>query len=116
MVLSSGRAVGPVVIAAALRREACRVSGLPLGDESPTSSGSAGFRPISASAGLEVCVPGGNGHDSVPRDVLVGDDRLDAAQGVLVALLRDAERLHGPHHPLPSEIRHALQWLGQMRA
>ncbi|GAA0449317.1 serine/threonine-protein kinase [Streptomyces sp. NPDC046215] len=39
-----------------------------------------------------------------------------AAHETLVALLHDAERLHGPHHPLPAEIRHTLQWLGQVRA
>ncbi|CAM5519721.1 protein kinase domain-containing protein [Streptomyces abikoensis] len=39
-----------------------------------------------------------------------------AAHDTLVALLHDAERLHGPHHPLPAEIRHTLQWLGQVRA
>ncbi|MCF3105532.1 protein kinase [Streptomyces roseoverticillatus] len=39
-----------------------------------------------------------------------------AAHDTLVTLLHDAERLHGPHHPLPAEIRHTLQWLGQVRA
>ncbi|MFE5869199.1 protein kinase [Streptomyces roseifaciens] len=39
-----------------------------------------------------------------------------AAHDTLVALLHDAERLHGHHHPLPAEIRHTLQWLGQVRA
>ncbi|WKK21502.1 serine/threonine-protein kinase [Streptomyces olivoreticuli] len=39
-----------------------------------------------------------------------------AAHDTLAALLHDAERLHGPHHPLPAEIRHTLQWLGQVRA
>ncbi|WP_283164919.1 serine/threonine-protein kinase [Streptomyces sp. HU2014] len=39
-----------------------------------------------------------------------------AAHDTLVALLHDAERLHGPHHPLPAEVRHTLQWLGQVRA
>ncbi|RLU94729.1 serine/threonine protein kinase [Streptomyces griseocarneus] len=39
-----------------------------------------------------------------------------AAHDTLAALLHDAERLHGPHHPLPAEVRHTLQWLGQVRA
>ncbi|MFC5722126.1 protein kinase [Streptomyces gamaensis] len=39
-----------------------------------------------------------------------------AAHDTLAALLGDAERLHGPHHPFPAEIRHILQWLGQVRA
>lgn len=38
-----------------------------------------------------------------------------AAQGVLIRLLYDAERLHGPHHAFPSEIRRTLYWLGQMQ-
>ncbi|MFF4158453.1 protein kinase [Streptomyces sp. NPDC001678] len=39
-----------------------------------------------------------------------------AAHDTLVALLHDAELLHGPHHQLPAEIRHTLQWLGQVHA
>lgn len=39
-----------------------------------------------------------------------------AAHDTLVALLHDAERLHGPHHPLPAEVRHTLQWLGRVQA
>ncbi|MEU7066524.1 protein kinase [Streptomyces sp. NPDC053429] len=38
-----------------------------------------------------------------------------AAHDTLVRLLFDADRLHGPAHPLPSEIRRTLQWLGQVR-
>ncbi|MFI0739835.1 protein kinase [Streptomyces sp. NPDC021100] len=39
-----------------------------------------------------------------------------AAHETLMALLFDAERVHGPHHPLPAEIRHTLRWLGEVRA
>ncbi|WP_435241606.1 protein kinase domain-containing protein [Streptomyces cucumeris] len=38
-----------------------------------------------------------------------------AAHDTLVRLLHDAERVHGPHHPLPEEIRRTLHWLGQVR-
>ncbi|GHB84384.1 protein kinase [Streptomyces cirratus] len=38
-----------------------------------------------------------------------------SAHDTLVRLLFDADRLHGPAHPLPSEIRRTLQWLGQVR-
>ncbi|MFD5124168.1 protein kinase [Streptomyces sp. NPDC058385] len=38
-----------------------------------------------------------------------------AAHDTLVRLLHDAERLHGPGHPFPAEIRRTLQWLGQVR-
>ncbi|MCX5377956.1 serine/threonine-protein kinase [Streptomyces sp. NBC_00091] len=38
-----------------------------------------------------------------------------AAHDTLVRLLFDADRLHGPAHPLPVEIRRTLQWLGQVR-
>ncbi|WP_372408109.1 protein kinase [Streptomyces luteireticuli] len=44
----------------------------------------------------------------------LGDSR--AAHDTLVALLLDAERLHGPHHPLPTEIRRTLRRLGEVRA
>jgi hypothetical protein len=33
---------------------------------------------------------------------------------VLTRLLYDADRVHGPHHPLPAEIRRTLAWLGQV--
>ncbi|WP_306457952.1 serine/threonine-protein kinase [Streptomyces sp. SA15] len=38
-----------------------------------------------------------------------------AAHDTLARLLHDAERLHGPGHPLAGEVRRTLQWLGQMR-
>ncbi|MEU8774616.1 serine/threonine-protein kinase [Streptomyces sp. NPDC048606] len=38
-----------------------------------------------------------------------------AAHDTLVRLLFDADRLHGPGHPLPVEVRRTLQWLGQVR-
>ncbi|MFE2287915.1 protein kinase [Streptomyces sp. NPDC059443] len=38
-----------------------------------------------------------------------------AAHDTLVRLLFDADRLHGPSHPFPTEIRRTLQWLGQVR-
>lgn len=38
-----------------------------------------------------------------------------AAHDTLVRLLFDADRLHGPGHPLPVEIRRTLHWLGQVR-
>ncbi|WP_372343826.1 protein kinase [Streptomyces sp. KL116D] len=43
----------------------------------------------------------------------VGD--RGAAQETLVRLLHDSERLHGPGHPFPAEVRRTLQWLGQVR-
>jgi tetratricopeptide (TPR) repeat protein len=39
----------------------------------------------------------------------VGDRR--GAREVLTRVLYDAERVHGPHHPLPTEIRRTLGWL-----
>ncbi|MFC9298238.1 protein kinase [Streptomyces sp. NPDC057011] len=38
-----------------------------------------------------------------------------AAHDTLARLLFDAERLHGPAHPFPTEIRRTLQWLSQVR-
>ncbi|MEU9375591.1 serine/threonine-protein kinase [Streptomyces sp. NPDC048255] len=38
-----------------------------------------------------------------------------AAHDTLARLLFDAERLHGPQHAFPAEIRRTLQWLGQVR-
>ncbi|WNI15836.1 serine/threonine-protein kinase [Actinacidiphila sp. ITFR-21] len=38
-----------------------------------------------------------------------------AARDVLGRLLYDAERVHGPHHPLPGEIRRTLAWLGRVQ-
>jgi hypothetical protein len=43
----------------------------------------------------------------------VGDRR--AAREVLTRLLYDAERVHGPHHPFPGEVRRTLAWLGQVQ-
>ncbi|MGY0017987.1 protein kinase domain-containing protein [Streptomyces sp. cg35] len=43
----------------------------------------------------------------------VGD--RGAAHETLVRLLHDSERLHGPGHPFPAEVRRTLQWLGQVR-
>ncbi|MGW6983631.1 protein kinase domain-containing protein [Streptomyces sp. NPDC054932] len=38
-----------------------------------------------------------------------------AAHETLARLLFDAERLHGPAHPFPAEVRRTLQWLSQVR-
>ncbi|WP_330296736.1 serine/threonine-protein kinase [Streptomyces sp. NBC_00503] len=38
-----------------------------------------------------------------------------AAHDTLARLLFDAERLHGPAHPLSVEVRRTLLWLGQVR-
>ncbi|GGO88289.1 serine/threonine-protein kinase [Wenjunlia tyrosinilytica] len=38
-----------------------------------------------------------------------------AACDVFGRLLYDAERLHGPHHPFPLELRRTLAWLGQVQ-
>ncbi|MFD7028105.1 serine/threonine-protein kinase [Streptomyces sp. NPDC059917] len=38
-----------------------------------------------------------------------------AAHETLARLLFDAEQLHGPAHPFPTEVRRTLQWLGQVR-
>ncbi|MFE2063693.1 protein kinase [Streptomyces sp. NPDC059467] len=38
-----------------------------------------------------------------------------AAHDTLTRLLMDVERLHGPGHPLATEVRRTLQWLGQVR-
>ncbi|MDX3536635.1 serine/threonine-protein kinase [Streptomyces sp. MB09-01] len=38
-----------------------------------------------------------------------------AAHETLARLLFDADRLHGPAHPFPAEIRRTLHWLGQVR-
>lgn len=37
------------------------------------------------------------------------------AHDTLARLLFDAERLHGPAHPFPAEVRRTLHWLGQVR-
>ncbi|MFI5984092.1 protein kinase [Streptomyces sp. NPDC051555] len=38
-----------------------------------------------------------------------------AAHDTLARLLFDAEQLHGPAHPFPTEVRRTLHWLGQVR-
>ncbi|MER5929669.1 serine/threonine-protein kinase [Streptomyces sp. NPDC002054] len=38
-----------------------------------------------------------------------------AAHETLARLLFDADRLHGPAHPFPTEVRRTLHWLGQVR-
>jgi hypothetical protein len=38
-----------------------------------------------------------------------------AAHDTLARLLHDVERLRGPGHPMATEIRRTLQWLGQVR-
>ncbi|MFJ7208782.1 serine/threonine-protein kinase [Streptomyces sp. NPDC098789] len=38
-----------------------------------------------------------------------------AAHDTLARLLFDAEQLHGPAHPFPTEVRRTLQWLSQVR-
>ncbi|SEG36141.1 serine/threonine protein kinase [Actinacidiphila yanglinensis] len=43
----------------------------------------------------------------------IGDRR--AARDVLTRLLYDAERVRGPHHPFPAEVRRTLAWLGQVQ-
>jgi serine/threonine protein kinase len=41
-------------------------------------------------------------------------DRAGARE-VLTRLLYDAERVHGPHHPFPAEVRRTLAWLVQVQ-
>ncbi|MFG2141576.1 protein kinase [Streptomyces sp. NPDC048650] len=47
--------------------------------------------------------------------LLLAQGEHGAAQECLARLLYDAERLHGPHHAFPGEVRRMLQWLGQMQ-
>ncbi|QHC20695.1 serine/threonine-protein kinase [Streptomyces sp. GS7] len=47
--------------------------------------------------------------------LLLAQGERAAAQDALSRLLYDAERLHGPHHAFPSEIRRTLYWLGQVQ-
>ncbi|MFB6927093.1 protein kinase [Streptomyces noursei] len=47
--------------------------------------------------------------------LLLAQGEQGAAKETLSRLLYDAERLHGPHHPFPTEIRRTLYWLGQMQ-
>ncbi|MGG2462557.1 protein kinase domain-containing protein [Streptomyces sp. RGM 3693] len=47
--------------------------------------------------------------------LLLAQGEHGAAKETLSRLLYDAERLHGPHHAFPTEIRRTLYWLGQMQ-
>ncbi|WP_034090678.1 serine/threonine-protein kinase [Streptacidiphilus albus] len=47
--------------------------------------------------------------------LLLGTGDRAGARAVLLRLLLDAERLHGPHHPLVAETRSTLDWLSQVR-
>ncbi|GAA2685274.1 serine/threonine-protein kinase [Streptomyces lunalinharesii] len=47
--------------------------------------------------------------------LLLAQGEQGAAKETLSRLLHDAERLHGPHHAFPTEIRRTLYWLGQMQ-
>ncbi|MGW1375236.1 protein kinase domain-containing protein [Streptomyces sp. NPDC002446] len=47
--------------------------------------------------------------------LLLAQGERGAAQETLTRLLYDAERLHGPHHPFPEELRRTLYWLGQVQ-
>ncbi|MGP3985315.1 protein kinase domain-containing protein [Streptomyces sp. 3N207] len=51
---------------------------------------------------------------SIGNLLLAQGDR-PAAQDCLSRLLYDAERLHGPHHAFPAEVRRMLHWLGQVQ-
>jgi eukaryotic-like serine/threonine-protein kinase len=65
---------------------------------------------------------GGTTPPDVPLDIrrrmghllLSVGDRA-GARDVLTRLLYDAERVHGPHHPFPAEVRRTLAWLGQVQ-
>ncbi|MER6049770.1 serine/threonine-protein kinase [Streptomyces sp. NPDC001793] len=47
--------------------------------------------------------------------LLLAQGEHGAAKETLSRLLHDAERLHGPHHAFPTEIRRTLYWLAQMQ-
>ncbi|MCR8578464.1 serine/threonine protein kinase, partial [Streptomyces sp. Isolate_219] len=47
--------------------------------------------------------------------LLLAQGERSAAQESLSRLLYDAERLHGPHHPFPEELRRTLYWLSQVQ-
>ncbi|PNE42674.1 MULTISPECIES: serine/threonine-protein kinase [Streptomyces] len=47
--------------------------------------------------------------------LLLAQGEHGAAKETLSRLLYDAERLHGPHHAFPTEVRRTLYWLGQMQ-
>lgn len=46
--------------------------------------------------------------------LLLAQGERDRARDTLTHLLYDAERLHGPQHAFPTEIRRMLHWLGQV--
>ncbi|MFF2926859.1 protein kinase [Streptomyces celluloflavus] len=46
--------------------------------------------------------------------LLLAQGERGAAQETLSRLLYDAERLHGPHHAFPAEVRRTLYWLGRV--
>ncbi|MFD5399150.1 protein kinase [Streptomyces sp. NPDC127097] len=48
--------------------------------------------------------------------LLLAQGERGAAHETLTRLLYDAERLHGPHHPFPEELRRTLYWLGRVQA
>ncbi len=48
--------------------------------------------------------------------LLLGTGDRAGARELLLRLLLDAERLHGPHHPLVAETRGTLDWLAQVQA
>ena len=48
--------------------------------------------------------------------LLLAQGEHGAAQEILSRLLYDADRLHGPHHTFPAEVRRTLHWLGQVQA
>ncbi|MFD8548779.1 protein kinase [Streptomyces sp. NPDC059649] len=47
--------------------------------------------------------------------LLLAQGERGAAQEALSRLLYDAERLHGPHHAFPTELRRTLYWLSQVQ-
>ncbi|WP_407286792.1 protein kinase domain-containing protein [Streptomyces sp. BP-8] len=47
--------------------------------------------------------------------LLLAQGERGAAQEALSRLLYDAERLHGPHHAFPEELRRTLYWLSQVQ-
>ncbi|MCX4640651.1 protein kinase [Streptomyces platensis] len=47
--------------------------------------------------------------------LLLAQGERAAAHETLTRLLYDAERLHGPHHPFPEELRRTLYWLGRVQ-
>jgi tetratricopeptide (TPR) repeat protein len=47
--------------------------------------------------------------------LLLSTGNRASAHDVLSRLLYDADRVHGPHHPFPQELRRTLSWLGQVQ-